>query len=172
MFTVLLKVFKCFSFVTMRCNINWSNCYLENLMIFIAAWLSMKIIIENCCVSIIFSVNSSFINFSKYTVSFVKSSTYVCFFSSLLMFFFLLRWKSSSRKFLFYFLCHCHSWISLNNCLLWFDDEFRRLFRRLKLWWFSTIVIKEMLKKKFDFRNWLCFFKYRDISDFEFVQWI
>ena len=80
------------------------------------------------------------------------------FFSSLLMFLFLLKWISSSRKSLFYFLCHCHSWISLNNCLLWFDHESRRFFRRLKLWWFSTIVIKKMLKKKFDFRNWLCFF--------------
>ena len=75
MCTVLLRIFRCFSFVIMRCSMNWSNCYLENLMTFIAVWLSMKIMIENCCVSVIFSVNSSFINFSKYIVSFVKSST-------------------------------------------------------------------------------------------------
>ena len=80
MCTVLLKVFKCFSFVTMRCSMNWSNCCLENLMIFIAAWLSMKIMIENCCVSAIFSANLSFMNFSKYTVFSVKNSIYVCLF--------------------------------------------------------------------------------------------
>ena len=80
------------------------------------------------------------------------------FFSSLLMFLSLLKWKSSSRRSLFYFLCHCRSWISLNSCLSWFDHEFRRLFRRLKLWWFSMIVIREVLKREFDFRNWLCFF--------------
>ena len=102
MCTVLLRIFRCFNFVIMRCSMNWSNCCFENLMTFIAAWLSMKIRIENCYVSIIFSVNSSLMNFSKYTVFFVKSSTYVCLF-------FLLKWKSSSRKFLFYFLCHCHS---------------------------------------------------------------
>ena len=158
MCTILLKVFKCFSFVIMRCSMNWSNCCFENLMTFIAAWLSMKIIIENCCVSIIFSANSSSMNFSKYTVSFVKSSTYLCLFFIIIDVFFLLKWKSSSRKLLFYFLCHCHSWISLNNCFSWFDHEFRRLLRRLKLWWFSMIVIKKMLKKKFNFRNWLCFF--------------
>ena len=134
MCTVLMKIFKFFSFVTMRCSINWSNCCFENLITFIAAWLSMKTMIENCCVSIIFSVNWSFMSFSKYTVFSVKNSTYVCFFSSLLMFFFLLKWKSSSRKSLFYFLCHYHSWISLNNCFSWFDHKFRRFFRRLRLW--------------------------------------
>ena len=80
MCTVLLKIFRCFSFVIMRCSMNWSNYCLENLMTFIAVWLSMKIMIENCCVSAIFSANSSSMSFSKYTVSSVKNSTYVCFF--------------------------------------------------------------------------------------------
>ena len=129
MCAILLRIFKCFNFVIMRCNMNWSNCCLENLMIFIAVWLSIKIMIENCCVSAIFSANLNFMNFSKYTVSFVKSSTYVCFFFHY-YWCFSFYWNENRHREDFYFIFYVivireYRWIIVfYDLIMNFDDCF------------------------------------------------